>query len=146
MTCRPWSQDESVTKLPSGTILLPLTTEETQAAVDGLERNLTALWKEEYVPFACLDSLTALVRNFEISVDDDLHFVVGVCVLKWLTRIQAIEACANGFLGVELLAVKISLARTIAHRSINVVKLFHQRAASILTMKRCRPSTHYHLR
>ena len=85
------------TTLPvSSTILLPLPTEEPQSPFLRFEQDLRSLGKEEHVPLDRLHRLARLVRDLEVTVDDDLTFIVRVRVFERSAGIEAVEASGDG--------------------------------------------------
>lgn len=62
------------------TALLPLASVETQSICIGLESDLTSLGKVKHISWHSMDFLARLIRNIKLSLNDDLHLVVGIFV------------------------------------------------------------------
>lgn len=81
-------------------ILLPLPNKETQTKIVRLEGNLTPLGEEEHIAFFRLDFLARLVADIKVAVDDNLNLIVRVRVHERCSLFQAVEATADGLVGV----------------------------------------------
>lgn len=81
-------------------ILLPLPNKETQTKVVRLEGNLTPLGEEEHIALFRLDFLARLVADIKVAVDDNLNLIVRVRVHERCSLFQAVEAAADGLVGV----------------------------------------------
>lgn len=70
----------------------PLPTVKPQPALLRLKSDDTPLGKEKHISLCRFDALSALIGDFKVAVDDDLHLVVGVGVDERGAGVEAKEA------------------------------------------------------
>ena len=80
-----------------------MATEETQAPINRLEGDLRAFGEEEDVTLSSLFGLATLIRDLKISIDNDLHLVVGVGVYQRLARVETVKSGTDWSLRREFL-------------------------------------------
>lgn len=74
---------------------------ESQTVGISRESDNTALGKVEDVARLSVDLLAGLVRDGELSFQNDLHLVVGVGVDKWGAFLKAVETARDGLLSIR---------------------------------------------
>lgn len=77
-------------------ILPPLPAIKPQPPLLRLERDHAPLGKEEHIALRRLDTLAALIRDFKVTVHDDLHLVVGIGVDERGAGVETVEAGGDG--------------------------------------------------
>ena len=94
----PYLSSSQPVPLPSSSssILSPLPAIKPQPPLLRLKSNHTPLGKEEDIALRRLDTLPALIRNFKVTIHDDLHLVIGIGVDERGARVEAVEARGDG--------------------------------------------------
>ncbi len=80
----------------SSAILPPLSTKEPQASLHSLESNHTPLGEEKHIALCSLHALSTLIRDFKVTIDDNLHLIVSVGVNERGAGVEAVEASGDG--------------------------------------------------
>jgi len=99
----------------SSAILPSLSTKEPQASLHSLESNHTPLGEEKNIALCSLHALSTLIRDFKVTIDNNLHFIVRVGVDERGARVEAVEASGDGggWFGRAVLAVCVQVGQLV---------------------------------